>query len=39
MTNVIEARRDALLGKVAEEAADPVVAALRKLAVEQPSIF
>jgi deaminated glutathione amidase len=35
MTNVIEARRDTLLGKVAEEAADPVVAALRDLAVEQ----
>ncbi|HUE45077.1 MAG TPA: carbon-nitrogen hydrolase family protein [Aestuariivirgaceae bacterium] len=35
MTNVIEARRDALLGKVAEEATDPVVAALRELAVEK----
>jgi predicted amidohydrolase len=35
MTNVIEARRDALLGKVTEEAADPVVAALRELACER----
>ena len=35
MTNIIEARREALLGKVTEEAADPVVAALRNLAVER----
>jgi deaminated glutathione amidase len=35
MTNLIESRRDALLSKVTEEAADPVVAALRKLAGER----
>jgi deaminated glutathione amidase len=34
MTNVIEARRTELLDKVTEEAADPVVAALRDLAAE-----
>jgi predicted amidohydrolase len=34
MTNVIDSRRDALLEKVTEEAADPVVAALRELAGE-----
>jgi hypothetical protein len=34
MTNVIESRRDALLQKVTEEAADPVVAVLRELAGE-----
>lgn len=35
MTNVIEAKREALLAKVTEEAADPVVAALRELACER----
>ena len=35
MTNLIESRRDALLEKVTEEAADPVVAALRGLARER----
>ena len=35
MTNVIESRREALLAKVTEEAADPVVAALRGLARER----
>jgi deaminated glutathione amidase len=35
MTNVIEARRSDLLDKVTEEAADPVVAALRNLAAER----
>ncbi|MFW6076224.1 MAG: carbon-nitrogen hydrolase family protein [Hyphomicrobiales bacterium] len=35
MTNVIEARRAALLDKVTEEAADPVVAALCDVAREQ----
>ena len=35
MTNVIEAKRDVLLAKVTEEAADPVVGALRELAGER----
>ena len=35
MTNIIESRREALLDKVTEEAADPVVAALRELARER----
>ena len=35
MTNIIESRRDLLLAKVTEEAADPVVAALRELAGER----
>jgi deaminated glutathione amidase len=35
MTNIIESRREALLSKVTEEAADPVVAALRTLAGER----
>ena len=34
MTNVIDSRRESLLEKVTEEAADPVVAALRELAGE-----
>jgi hypothetical protein len=34
MTNVIEARREELLAKAMEEAADPVVAAFRELASE-----
>ena len=32
MTNLIEARREPLLAQVTEEAADPVVLALRKMA-------
>jgi deaminated glutathione amidase len=35
MTNIIEARREALLAKVTEEAADPVVAALREEAADR----
>ena len=35
MTNIIESRRDRLFAQVTEEAADPVVAALRQLAAER----